>query len=63
MDNINSSLSGDKVLVVDDEEDILVITRLMLELHGAEVITSLTAVEALEQVRMRTPDISPEERR
>ncbi|PTQ76598.1 response regulator receiver domain-containing protein [Nitrosospira multiformis] len=57
MDNINSSLSGDKVLVVDDEEDILVITRLMLELHGAEVITSLTAVEALEQVRMRTPDI------
>ena len=57
MDNINSSLSGDKVLVVDDEEDILVITRLMLELHGAEVITSLTAVEALEQVRMRTPGI------
>lgn len=57
MDNINPSLSGNKVLVVDDEEDILVITRLMLELHGAEVITSLTAVEVLEQVRMRTPDI------
>ncbi|ABB74134.1 response regulator receiver protein [Nitrosospira multiformis ATCC 25196] len=57
MNNINPPLSGQKVLVVDDEEDILVITRLMLELHGAEVITSLTAVEALEQVRMRRPDI------
>jgi hypothetical protein len=29
--NINPSLSGHKVLVVDDEEEILVITRLMLE--------------------------------
>ncbi|SFU69759.1 response regulator receiver protein [Nitrosospira multiformis] len=57
MDNINSSLFGDKVLVVDDEEDILVITRLMLELHGAEVITSLTAVEALEQVQTQRLDL------
>jgi CheY-like chemotaxis protein len=51
MNSKNLSLSGRKVLVVDDEEEILVIIRLMLELHGAEVITSLTAAEGLEQVQ------------
>jgi CheY-like chemotaxis protein len=53
----NLSLSGRKVLVVDDEEDVLVLTRLMLELHGAEVITSLTAAEGLEQVQMQRLDL------
>jgi CheY-like chemotaxis protein len=55
--NKNPFLSGLKVLVVDDEKDVLVITRLMLELHGAEVITSLTAVEGLEQVQMQRLDL------
>lgn len=57
MDNKNLSLSGRKVLVVDDEEEILVIIRLMLELHGAEVITSLTAAEGLEQVQTQRLDL------
>ena len=57
MNNKNLSLSGRKVLVVDDEEEILVITRLMLELHGAEVITSLTAAEGLEQVQTQRLDL------
>ena len=56
MNNKNPSLSGRKVLVVDDEEEILVITRLM-ELHGAEVITSLTAAEGLEQVQTQRLDL------
>ncbi|ABB75331.1 Response regulator receiver domain-containing protein [Nitrosospira multiformis ATCC 25196] len=57
MGNMNPSLSGHKVLVVDDEEEILVITRLMLELHGAEVITSLTAAKGLEQVQIQRLDL------
>lgn len=56
MDNKTSSLSGLKVLVVDDEEDVLILTRMILGLFGAEVITSPTAVEGLEQVQRQRPD-------
>lgn len=56
MDRKNLSLSGLKVLVVDDEEDVLVLTKLMLALYGAEVITSPTATEGLEQVQMQRLD-------
>lgn len=56
MDNKTLSLSGLKVLVVDDEEDVLVLTKLMLALYGAEVITSPTATEGLEQVQKQRPD-------
>ena len=41
MDNKTPSLSGVKVLVVDDEEDVLALTKVMLELFEAEVITFL----------------------
>ena len=57
MDNENPSLSGIKVLVVDDNEDTLALTKLMLGLCGAEVIASPTAAEGLEQVRMQRLDI------
>lgn len=57
MDNKNLSLSGLKVLVVDDEEDALALTQLMLELCDAEVITSPTAAEGLEQVQMQRPNV------
>jgi CheY-like chemotaxis protein len=57
MNNKKLPLSGRKVLVVDDEEEILVVIRLMLELHGAEVITSLTAAEGLEQVQTQRLDL------
>ena len=56
MDNKTSSLSGLKVLVVDDEEDVLTLTRQILSLFGAEVITSPTAAKGLEQVQMQRPD-------
>jgi CheY-like chemotaxis protein len=56
MDKKNLSLSGLKILVVDDEEDVLVLTKLMLALYGAEVITSPTGTEGLEQVQMQRPD-------
>ena len=35
----------------------MIITKLMLELHGAEVITSLTAAEGLEQVQTQRLDL------
>jgi CheY-like chemotaxis protein len=50
MNNLNPSLSGHKILVVDDEREILIVTKLMLELHGAEVITSLTAAESARRI-------------
>lgn len=56
MDNKNPSLSGLTVLVVDDDEDVLTLTRQILSLFGAEVITSPTAAEGLEQVQMQRPD-------
>jgi CheY-like chemotaxis protein len=57
MDNKNPSLSGIKVLVVDDNEDTLALTKLMLDLCGAEVTASSTAADGLEQVRMQRLDI------
>ncbi|SEO52582.1 Response regulator receiver domain-containing protein [Nitrosospira multiformis] len=57
MDNKNPSLCGIKVLVVDDNEDTLALTKLMLGLCGAEVIASPTAAEGLEQVQMQRLDI------
>ena len=57
MDNKNLSLSGLKVLVVDDEEDTLALTKVMLELYDAEVITSPTAAIGLEQVQMQRPNV------
>ncbi|MCC2681750.1 MAG: response regulator receiver domain protein (CheY-like) [Nitrosospira multiformis] len=50
-------LSGVRVLLVDDEEDALTITRLMLELHGAEVVIAPAAAEGLEKVQTYVPDI------
>jgi CheY-like chemotaxis protein len=48
MDNKNPSLSGIKVLVVDDNEDTLALTKLMLNLCGTEVTVSSTAADGLE---------------
>jgi CheY-like chemotaxis protein len=56
MGNNIPSLSGLKILVVDDEEDVLTLTRQILGLFGAEVITSPTAAQGLEQVQMQRPD-------
>jgi CheY-like chemotaxis protein len=56
MDNKTLSLSGLKVLVVDDEEDVLTLTRMILSLFGVEVITSPTAAQGLEQVQRHRPD-------
>lgn len=56
-DSNNSTLSGVKILVVDDEPDGLEVMKLVLTFYQSEVIASPTAVEGLEQVQVHRPDI------
>lgn len=46
-----------KVLVVDDEKDILQIVKYNLELHGYEVMTAENGVEAIEKTKIFRPDL------
>lgn len=57
MDNKGSSLSGVKILVVDDEPDALAITKLMLTFYHALVIEAATAMLGLVHVRSHRPDV------
>ena len=46
-----------RVLVVDDEPDVLLLCRLNLEQHGHEVFEAGNGEEALRVVRERRPDL------
>jgi CheY-like chemotaxis protein len=46
-----------RVLVVDDEPDVLLLCRLNLEQHGHEVFEAGNGEEALRAVRERRPDL------
>ncbi len=46
-----------KVLVIDDEPDILLTVRLSLELEGYEVIEAATGEEGLVLIREERPDV------
>ncbi len=46
-----------KILVVDDEPDILEVARIILEKKGYEVITAKDGNEALEKVSASKPDL------
>ncbi len=46
-----------KILVVDDEPDILGLTKRILEEEGYHVITALSAMEGLEKAEAETPDL------
>ncbi|MCP8315187.1 MAG: response regulator [archaeon] len=46
-----------KILVVDDEQDILELARVILENKGYEVITAKDGNEALEKVSASKPDL------
>jgi DNA-binding response OmpR family regulator len=54
---INLGMGLTRVLVVDDELDILEMTRIMLESSGFEVITASDGVEALEIVDEKSIDL------
>jgi len=46
-----------KILLVDDDEDILETTRVALERAGYEVVTATNGLEALGAVRIKRPDL------
>lgn len=46
-----------RVLVVDDEPDVLLLCRVNLEFEGYEVVEASDGVEALEQMRATDPDL------
>jgi CheY-like chemotaxis protein len=46
-----------RVLVVDDEPDVLLLCRVNLEFEGYEVTEASDGVQAMERVRERRPDI------
>ncbi|NBC16416.1 MAG: PAS domain S-box protein [Bacteroidetes bacterium] len=48
---------GELILLIDDEKDILVVTRAMLVKHGYEVVTARSGEEALQLVRMHGQDV------
>jgi DNA-binding response OmpR family regulator len=48
---------GKKVLIVDDEWDIVRTVEVILESHGFEVITAWNGVEALRRVVQDQPDL------
>jgi signal transduction histidine kinase len=53
----NLSLSGLRLLIVDDEPDTLEMISTMLKQCGAEVITSVSASEALNELMKSKPDV------
>ncbi|MEX2550393.1 MAG: response regulator [Nitriliruptoraceae bacterium] len=46
-----------KVLVVDDEPDVLLLCRVNLEFEGYEVVEATDGEEAMEMVRSASPDV------
>jgi DNA-binding response OmpR family regulator len=46
-----------KVLVVDDEPDVLLLCRVNLEFEGYDVVEAADGEEALEKVRVEQPDV------
>jgi CheY-like chemotaxis protein len=51
------NLTGIRVLAIDDEEDALVLLRVVLEAAGAEVVTMSSASEALQRLADAKPDV------
>ncbi len=46
-----------KVLVVDDEPDVLLLCRVNLEFEGYEVVEATDGEQAMEQARSESPDV------
>jgi DNA-binding response OmpR family regulator len=54
---IMSTASAKKVLIVEDEKDILQLVKLYLEKEGYRIVTASTGSEGLAQVRTEKPDL------
>lgn len=54
---MDSALSHEKILVVDDESDAREITQQLLSYYYARVFTAASALEGLEKVRVHKPHL------
>ncbi len=52
-----STASAKKILIVEDEKDILQLVKLYLEKEGYRIVTASTGSEGLAQVRTEKPDL------
>jgi two-component system alkaline phosphatase synthesis response regulator PhoP len=50
-------MANERILVVDDEEDVLELVRYNLEKSGYKVITATSGEEAMTEARGKTPDL------
>jgi len=50
-------MAKDRILVIDDEPDLLSLARARLELAGYDVVTASDGEEGLEKARTSTPDL------
>ena len=55
--NGGSEEQGYSVLVVDDDEKLVALTRLALSKNGIEVATAVTSAEALASLKSGSPDL------
>lgn len=46
-----------KIIIVDDEADILRLTLLRLEKYGFDVITAVNGVDAIDKIQKEMPDV------
>lgn len=53
----DKSILTAKILVIDDEPDILELTKRILEPEGYHVITALSAMDGLQKAEAETPDL------
>ncbi len=52
-----SATSHKKILIVEDEQDILQLVKLYLEKEGFRTVTAMTGSEGLKQVKAENPDL------
>ena len=57
MERNGKKMAEEKILVVDDEPDVLEVVKSRLELHGFQVITAKDGEEALQKVEQEEPDL------
>jgi DNA-binding response OmpR family regulator len=50
-------MTGETILVVDDEANIRDLARLYLEQEGFQVLTAISGRQAIEQIRYDRPDL------
>jgi len=50
-------MKGKRILLIEDEPDILKTTAILLQTEGFEVLTAIDGIEGLEKARTENPDL------